>query len=374
MVMDTEGFLYPVINKDVCINCGLCDKVCPYLSEKPATDNLPISIWAAKHKNPDVIDKSSSGGVFSLLADYIFERKGVVFGACFDDDWNVYHHYTESEHDLDRFRRSKYVQSRIGNSFQEVKKFLMSDRYVLFCGTPCQIKGLIKYLRKPYDKLVTIDFICHGVPSPLVWNRYLGEILGDKNIIQTINFRDKTDGWERFKFTIKSFSINQESVVLSQNHKKNYFMKGFLKDIYLRPSCYNCCAKSGSSGSDIQLADFWGAKEFDRSFYNESGVSLVVVASKKGADMFAKMNLETIKLKYEDLIISNMPYSCSASKPVQRDVFFERFEQEDLISLIDELTKPTIKEIIKLKIRLLLVRMRISHKLNMLLDKWKKNG
>lgn len=369
MTTDREGFLYPVINKNDCIDCSLCDKVCPYLSDKPKSQNLPISIWAAKHRSSNVIEKSSSAGIFSELADYIFERKGVVFGACFDDDWSVYHHYTEDVNDLDRFRRSKYVQSRIGNSFHDAESFLKSDRYVLFCGTPCQIKGLIKYLRRPYDRLITIDFICHGVPSPLVWSRYLAEKLGSQKTIQEINFRDKTDGWERYNLTIKGITHKLEPFFISENHKLNHFMKGFLGDLYLRPSCHNCCAKSGASGSDIQLADFWGAKEFNRSFYNKSGVSLIIINSEKGSCIFNEIDVERLKLKYEDLILSNRSYCHNASKHSRRSEFYDRFVSENFMSLINELTKPTIKARLILTVRLLLVRLGINHKLNKFMNR-----
>ena len=171
---DNEGFLYPIVDKEACIDCGLCEKVCPVIHQGEPTE--PLSSYIAINPNEEIRLKSSSGGIFTLLAEKIIADGGVVFGARFDKNWNVVHAWTDTIVGLAPFRGSKYVQSRIGNTYKETKEFLQQGRKVLFSGTPCQVAGLKKYLRKEYDNLLTVDFICHGVPSPGVWRRYLSEL------------------------------------------------------------------------------------------------------------------------------------------------------------------------------------------------------
>ncbi len=175
MKKDNEGFLYPVRKTEDCINCNLCEKVCPVLY--PVNNAKEKFVFAAFNINETVRLQSSSGGLFTLIAEKIIERGGVVFGACFDGNWNVVHDYTDTIEGLTKFRGAKYVQSYIGNSFIKVKNFIESGREVLFTGTPCQVAGLKKFLKKPYSNLFTIDLVCHGVPSPWVWKKYLHEVV-----------------------------------------------------------------------------------------------------------------------------------------------------------------------------------------------------
>lgn len=211
---DEEGFLYPIVNKDECIDCGLCEKVCPVINQNERHN--PIKVLAAKNKDENIRLKSSSGGIFTLLAESILDENGIVFGACFNDKWEVTHGYTETKEGLSAFRGAKYVQSKIGDSYKQAKVFLKQNRKVLFSGTPCQIAGLKRYLRKEYDNLFTVDVICHGVPSPKVWRLYLDKILNlkdgqhsasshsadKKTRIGGINFRSKSTGWKEYSFEV----------------------------------------------------------------------------------------------------------------------------------------------------------------------------
>ena len=175
MQEDEEGFLYPIVDQEACIDCGLCEKVCPVLNQ--GEERKPLQVYAANNPNEEIRMQSSSGGVFTLLAETIIQEGGVVFGARFNDDWEVIHDYTETKEELAAFRGSKYVQSRIGDSYCQAEQFLKKGRKVLFTGTPCQIAGLNLFLRKEYGNLLTVDFICHGVPSPGVWKSYLEELI-----------------------------------------------------------------------------------------------------------------------------------------------------------------------------------------------------
>ena len=172
MKEDAEGFLFPIIDEEKCTKCSLCEKTC--LSIMQGKERKPLNVYAAKNPNEEIRKESSSGGIFTLLAEHVINKGGVVFGARFNEDWEVIHDYTETVKGLAAFRGSKYVQSRIGDMYKTAKDFLEKDRNVLFSGTPCQIAGLKAFLRKDYDNLLTVDLVCHGVPSPLVWKRYLG--------------------------------------------------------------------------------------------------------------------------------------------------------------------------------------------------------
>lgn len=203
MVADEKGFKYPKVNKDKCINCGLCEKVCPILNKK-TIENEP-KVYACYNKNDEIRMKSSSGGIFTLIAEEIIKRDGVVCGAAFDEQYGLSHQFVESIEDLEKLRTSKYFQSSIEDTYRKTKEYLLNGRYVLFTGTPCQIEGLLSYLGKQYDKLYTQDIICHGVPSPKVWRKYVDYRLSiDKKIPQSINFRDKKQqGWRTIFFIIQ---------------------------------------------------------------------------------------------------------------------------------------------------------------------------
>lgn len=280
MCEDEEGFLYPRIDTSLCIDCGLCEKTCPVLN--PDTSHEPLKVFAAKNADEDIRRASSSGGVFTLLAEAVIGRGGVVFGARFDEHWEVEHAYTDTIEGLKDFRGSKYVQSRVGNTYHEAEMFLKGGREVLYSGTPCQIAGLRHYLRKEYTKLILVDFICHGVPSPGVFRHYLNETLALNNmpILTGVSFRDKRLGWKKYSFSLTvSEGDGKNKVILSESKYRNIFLKGFLCDLYLRPSCHACPFRSFRSGSDITIADFWAINDFFPKENDHLGYSLCILHS-----------------------------------------------------------------------------------------------
>lgn len=363
---DNEGFLYPEADKDICIDCGLCEKVCPFINV--GVPHEPVNTFAAKNKDESVRMESSSGGIFTLLAEKVIQEGGVVFGARFNEKWEVIHDYTEIVDGLSVFRGSKYVQSRTGDTFRQTETFLKQGRKVMFTGTPCQIRGLKLFLRKNYENLLTVDFVCHGVPSPGIWQEYLDETfrrsgcrekLKKNSVLSSpepilsitgINFRNKKSGWKNYSFVVRGMSAGQadkNSVLLSDIHLKNPFMRAFLSDLILRPSCYECKAKAGRSGSDITIADFWGVQNILPEFDDDRGVSLVLI--NKNRDFFVDLLNDAIK--YEINISAAKQYNggfLEKTKPhPKRANFFSTIRKDNLLSTINDTLK--IPLIIRLK-------------------------
>ncbi len=336
MQADSEGFKYPVIDKNKCIDCGLCCKVCP-LENMYGNFGEDKTSFACRAKDKNFAKQSSSGGVFGILANMYIKEQAVIYGAAFDDNWNVCHIRADKKDELKRLYTSKYVQSDIGNTFRQVKSDLDNGKKVLFAGTPCQVAGLKSYLQKDYLNLLAVDFICHGVPSPLVWQRYIDKLEQDlKSKIKEVSFRDKKDGWKNYYFKLSI--VNGD--VFYEKHGDNMYMKGFLKDLYLRPSCYDCKFKTLQRASDITLADFWGIEKIISDMNIDEGVSLCWASSEKGkrvlADVLKQTDYYEVKLK------EAIRYNPSAIKSVvvhkNRDKFFEGLSNSEanIISLIEK--------------------------------------
>lgn len=328
---DKEGFLYPVVNQTLCIACGKCEKVCPELHPFDAVK--PLMVYAAKHPDESVRAESSSGGIFTLLADAVIDDGGVVFGARFDTDWSVVHDFTETHEGLQAFRGSKYLQSKIGNTYQLAEKFLKAGRKVLFSGTPCQIAGLKRYLHKDYENLLAVDFVCHGVPSPLVWKKYLEETIAReyKLKIDTISFRNKDLGWKKYSFALTLSGVTNDgeknTVLLSTIFLENEYMQAFLADFSLRRSCYACPAKGGKSGSDLTIGDFWGIEKITPEIDDDKGCSLVIVHTQKKMNTLSDNSiLSEISLR-QDPFKGNLSYYTSPYRPVNRAFFFSQFRK-----------------------------------------------
>lgn len=361
---DEQGFLYPVVNADLCINCHLCEKVCPVINQ--AESRKPLLTYAAKNRDAEIRRNSSSGGIFYALAETIISEGGVVFGAKFNDDWEVVHAHAETLEGIKAFQGSKYVQSRIGETFIQTEQFLKAGRRVMFTGTPCQIAGLKHFLRRDYgNQLLTVDVVCHGVPSPLVWREYLKYITRPKGAstgkntdfestlkeieirdISRISFRDKRISWEKFGFSVHTVarqgdqnsdfqstkSQSEEQELLFETLDKNLFMQGFLKDLYLRPSCYECPAKCGKSHSDLTLADFWGISATQPEDYDSTGVSLVLANTPVGLATLQKVDgsLQINPADYAAALAGNP----SIERPVRRtrwvDEFWRLYAQQGL--------------------------------------------
>lgn len=370
MQEDEEGFLYPSINTTLCINCGLCEKVCPVLNQEKSRE--PYTVFAAKNPNEKVRIQSSSGGIFTMLAEQIIDDGGIVFGVGFNKNWEAYHSFTDNKKGLATFRTSKYIQSRVGNTYKEAEIFLKQGRKVLYSGTPCQILGLKKFLRKEYDNLFTIDFICHGVPSPGVFRWYIGEEIAQlskkkynytfhpiskiPNInsiakeygykIENIQFRDKRKGWKKFSLSIElskiEYAKKDNSITISSTLDKNSYLRGFIKNLYLRPSCHSCPTKELKSGSDITIGDYWGIKNLKPEIDDDKGISAIIINTEKGYSAVNRINAETYEMEYASLCRMNPAIIKSALYNPHKEVFFLR-SKDSFKELIQKYCKTSYK-------------------------------
>ncbi len=349
MEVDSEGFWYPKVDKNLCIDCHLCEKVCPILEVPQKKEVFTTLTYACKNKNDEVRVESSSGGVFSLLCKYVINREGVVFGASYDEYFNVRHTYVETLEECAQFRSSKYVQSKIGDTYKKVRTFLNQGRVVLFSGTPCQIEGLSGYLRKEYPNLIKVDIACHGVPSPKVYREYVTNLEREYHSkLTSLSFRNKDTGWNTYSFKAEF----ENGKVHQEIGYDNIYMKGFLSDIYLRPSCFECEFKKPRTTADITLGDYWGVKDIHPEFSDEKGVSLIFVHSQKGKDIFdqVSVNLEVVESDFDYATKCNPSIIKHAPYQPKRQQFFELLEQGvALNNAIEKCVKPTLLQRVKRK-------------------------
>lgn len=341
MVPDEEGFLYPRVDTTACIDCGRCEDVCP--EQEHSAPRRPLQTLAAVCEDEALRLQSSSGGIFSLLAQAVLARGGVVFGARFDESWQVVIDHTETLEGLAAFRSSKYVQATMGRAYADCAAFLKAGREVLFTGTPCQIAGLEAFLGCDYPRLTLVDVACIGVPSPGVWADYLCDITdGHPEHIQDIRFRDKSKGWKDSRFVLMMKDGGEQSMP----RYKNPFFQALNTGLITRPGCYGCQFKSqGRSGSDLTLADCWGVEQLvssshlnDGRFLDDKGVSLVVVRSEKGQQLMESLHCLTRECDYQHAVSLNAglrPGAISSCRPLgrhpqnkAREAFFHAYQAD----------------------------------------------
>ena len=389
MAADEQGFRYPRVDESVCIDCGLCERVCPELH--PLEARTPIGTYASMNRDEAVRMQSSSGGVFTLLAEAVLAEGGVVFGVKFADDWSVEHAYTETREGLAAFRGSKYVQSRVGTAYADALRFLKAGRKVLFSGTSCQIAGLRRFLRKDYEGLIAVEVVCHGVPSPMVWRSYLDLLKsgahsapGKNSVapvsaqdvrILDVNFRDKKEGWQKYGFSLRmnsapkaeqntvSPSVNAHAhggadVCLFEQCSKNLYMRLFLSDISLRPSCYACKAKSGKSGADIALADFWNINKRYADWNDDRGASLVLVYTERGAAIYNQVGSRSLPTDYDFALRCNRAIEVCAVETKHVARFWNDFRRNGWKHVAR-----IVEQSVPLKLRFDLWKMRMKQRL-----------
>lgn len=284
MTVDIDGFVYPKVrNISSCIGCGVCECICPVLVKQEfKRSGLPVT-YAALSIDDATRMESSSGGVFSEIAKVILEKNGVVYGAAYNESFEVYHCCIDSIENLYKIRGAKYAESNLGNTFSEILVRIKQGQYVLFAGTPCQVAGLKSFVRKDYDNLFCIDFVCHGVPSPMAWKEYIkyrAKQDADGKMPIAINLRSKSSGWSKYQYSnLFQYGDGKEYSSISS---QNLFMKLFVGDYISRPSCENCSFKGYKRVSDITLGDFWGIWDIAPEMDDNKGTSVVLVQSDKG--------------------------------------------------------------------------------------------
>lgn len=332
MCKDEEGFLYPKVDKEKCINCGICIKKCAFLNKKKSEENPIETCYVVKHKNKDVRLNSQSGAIFFACANIILNRNGVIYGCVQDENLNIVHIRAEDEENIKKMCKSKYVQSNIEDCFYKIKQDLIDGRYVLFCGTGCQVEAVINYCRflnVDMKKLYTIDIICHGVPSPLIYSEYLkwlkGKYGGD---VTEFNFRDKSIcGWDGH---VESAKINGKKYTFT------YYREIFHTDLCLRPSCYNCKYTCTKRNSDLTIGDAWGVKTAIPKFNDNMGVSVLLVQSEKGNEMLKEIN-QTCDVVKEDMKKFLQPNLKKPSVPKgNREQFWNTFYSNGFQQILKE--------------------------------------
>ena len=321
---DEYGFLHPVIDAEKCINCGMCEKTCP-VNHPLKNENEPKA-YAAFIKDEAVRMESSSGGVFTEIAKAVLSDGGVVFGAAYNEKFEVEHIVVENEAELYKLRGAKYVQSRLNNTFKDVKKYLDEGKCVLFSGTPCQVGGLKAFLKKDYDKLITVDFICHSVPSPLAWSEYVkyrSEIDNGGKLPEKIDLRSKKTGWSRYQYS-NLFEYGKDKTHEAKSSESLY-MKLFVGGNICRESCENCKFKGYSRVSDLTLGDFWGIWDIHPEMDDNKGTSALLIQSEKGERVFSRITdkLTAKSVTLEEVSLQNSAILKSTAPNKKRDEAFK---------------------------------------------------
>lgn len=355
MVADEEGFLYPQIDKSVCIECGLCVKKCPIInSTKFATNHSPLA-YIVQSLDNNILRQSTSGGCFSMIANWIIEHGGSVFGAAFNENMDVTHIKIESKDLLYKFQGSKYVQSNIGNSYKEAKKDLDKGKYVAFSGTPCQIAGLKSYLNKYYPKLITIDVVCHGVPSPKFWNKYKTyyETKYEAKIINA-SFRNKKYGYNRSSMQL-DFSNGKS---LNKFTMDDYFLSAFFAEICSRPSCHKCAFKFINRNSDFTIFDCWNATLYSKQMKKEGATNLFIHTD-MGIQIFENIKQNTIykQIEYMRAVKQDGSMMVISTKPnINRSNFFNDMNILSVRKLKEKYYPNSLSTIIKSNLRRLIIK------------------
>ena len=324
MKEDEEGFRYPVVDASLCIDCGLCEKVCPVIHADKADTPHAQQGFLAQHKNEDIRKESTSGGAFTAIASWVIKQGGIVYGAGYrKGTFIVEHQGVETEKDLSVFRNSKYVQSNIGNTFKEALGHLKAGRWVCFSGTPCQIEGFRNFLRnREYEKLVCVDLVCHGIPSPRILTRYIEAqqtLIGGE--FTNVLFRDKYYGYHYSSFSI----YNKEKG--KDYHKgvdSNAYLCAFFNNLSDRPSCYDCRFKKRYRKSDLTIWDCFPIEKFTKQM-DGKGTTRVLVQSEKGKMIMDAIGseLRTVRVETDKLVSDVREMFHSVPMNPQREQFFK---------------------------------------------------
>lgn len=356
MKQDEEGFLYPEVDASLCVDCKLCEKVCPV--QNPLTSSASTKAYAVVTKNKEALKNSASGGFFLPLAEYVIDLGGVVFGAAYDGCMRVVHSYVETKEALPKFSGSKYVQSIIGGTFSQVRAFLKQGRLVLFSGTPCQIQGLYKFLGETeVTNLITLDFVCHGVPSPKVFEKYINYISSTySSKVINFKFRTKKYGYNSYSYSYSYSQLSDGRDVWADEENKyaQFMFKSYFAEITSRPSCSKCAFKTPNHVSDFTVFDCWHWKRLCPTLNGEMGVTSMIVNSEKGVMIFDAVKeqyyYEQIDLNAA-IKLDGISLLYSIPQNPKRERFFSALDVRTIPQLYDEFLEPNLREKIKVLIK-----------------------
>lgn len=365
METDETGFWFPKIDRVKCVECGTCVRACP-AKEKPEYKCEDPKAYIVQNKDDEVRRQSTSGGAFTAIAKQIIRRGGVVFGAAIDDEYKVSHVWVETEEGLEKFRSSKYVQSWVGTAYQEAEKFLKDGREVCFSGTPCQINGLKKYLRKDYNNLLTIDVMCRAVPSPKVLKKYLEYQKERHPSFNRIVFRDKSLG-----YSYTTVALYQGTKTLyKEGSESDPWLRLFLGGFCNRSSCYYCIYQDSNRASDITLCDWWDISSISKEMDDNKGATGVVVWSLRGRKVF-DCTLE--ECTYKEIPFQKLNDRLHSRESLNKRQFDDFYKDLDVLSahqFISKYVPRTRKITVKRTVRRVMVKLhlhefvrRLKHKL-----------
>jgi coenzyme F420-reducing hydrogenase beta subunit len=341
MKQNLSGFLMPTLDITTCVLCLACKHVCPSIHSSIVGDQKRPT-YAAINKDKEVLNHSSSGGSFTSLSAYIIDKGGVVCGCIFDDDFMPKHIFTDSLDGLKKMRGSKYVQSDLGNTLKETKQYLSEGRWVLYTGTPCQIAGLKAFLGKEHVKLITVDLICHGVPSPMLFKehiRYLAKKY--KADILEYSFRNKMKSWGvNYYFYYKRYRDKKIRLKADYYNSDSYYV-AFMKNLGLRECCYNCQYTSTERQGDFTIADWWGIDKVRPEIPSDKGVSLIFVNTDKATSIFKQIDtLQTWETKPEEAIPYQRMLQAPALRPIERNSFYKFINENGYAAWADPFYSP----------------------------------
>ena len=351
MKRDEEGFLYPKVDKEVCINCGACERVCPI--QAPVKEaKVSQKAFLVQNNDEKIRKESTSRGAFTAIATVILNKGGVVFGAAYDDLFQVHHMYVDNVNDLQKFRNSKYVQSNVGDTYRQVRTFLRKGRYVCYSGTPCQIEGLSKYIGNN-DRLLLVDVVCRGVPSPLIWSRYLEYQNVGKVKPENIRFRDKFYG---YKYSTMSVIQNGKNVYHAGSQLDPY-LRAFFGDICDRPSCYTCPFKKRYRVSDLTIWDCFSVYNFEKKMDDDKGTTRILVHSEKGIEVMEEAEKYALckEVSPDGLVKGVEQMFGSVGMNKKREKFFYDAQQMNGKALFEKYYPLTSKVRIKTQVRKILL-------------------
>ena len=372
MTTDKEGFWYPNVDMNKCVLCNRCEEVCPML-HSPTENQSKQTAYIIQNKQNDILSESTSGGAFTAIAEYIISLGGVVFGAVYANDFSVKHTYINKVDELVRMRRSKYVQSDIGNCYVEAKKFLDLGIWVCFSGTPCQIEGLSLYLGKYYEKLVLVDIVCHAVPSPLVWGKYIN--MQQKKYdhkITLFTMRNK----EKYGYGLSTVSLySGDNAIYHGTIATDPYLRAFFSNICDRPTCYNCQFKKRYRVSDLTMWDCFEPAQYCKSLDNNKGVTSILIQSEKGENIFKNIQNKFNSFKVDPDLLTENAYEMAHSVPVsnRREYFMEDLNNLSEIDLFNKYFPITILNQFENIARIILVKMGLFSNVKNLIKKIVKN-